>query len=82
MRRKYSFVCPNGTVFDQKTFVCNWWYNVDCNSSPNFYGLNSLIGVGVPAATNGRLLPVAVSTQPLVAETNRPSSYGSGYSTT
>jgi hypothetical protein len=21
-----SFLCPNGTVFDQEIFTCNWWY--------------------------------------------------------
>ena len=27
---KYDFLCPNGTLFDQQYFVCNWWFNVDC----------------------------------------------------
>uniref|UniRef100_T1IU45 Chitin-binding type-2 domain-containing protein n=1 Tax=Strigamia maritima TaxID=126957 RepID=T1IU45_STRMM len=39
--RQDSFLCPNGTVFDQRYFVCNWWFNVDCNLSPTFYSLNS-----------------------------------------
>ncbi|RWS16442.1 hypothetical protein B4U79_05473 [Dinothrombium tinctorium] len=28
--RIHSFLCPNGTIFNEKTGVCDWWYNVDC----------------------------------------------------
>lgn len=28
--RKHSFLCPNGTIFNQKAGICDWWYNVDC----------------------------------------------------
>ena len=38
---KYSFVCPNGTVFHQQYFTCDWWYNVDCGLSHDFYDLNN-----------------------------------------
>ena len=24
--RKMSFLCPNGTVFSQALFTCDWWY--------------------------------------------------------
>jgi len=27
---KYSFLCPNGTVFNQNYFICDWWFNFDC----------------------------------------------------
>ena len=27
---KYSFLCPNGTIFNQEYFICDWWFNVDC----------------------------------------------------
>merc|ERR1719479_356419 len=30
---KYSFLCPNGTVFNQNYFICDWWFNVDCAES-------------------------------------------------
>ena len=26
----FSFLCPNGTVFNQEYFTCDWWFNVDC----------------------------------------------------
>ncbi|CAF4809551.1 unnamed protein product [Pieris macdunnoughi] len=25
-----SFLCPNGTLFNQAVFVCDWWMNVNC----------------------------------------------------
>ena len=28
---KYSFLCPNGTLFSQQYFICDWWFNVDCS---------------------------------------------------
>lgn len=32
-----SFLCPNGTVFNQAVFVCDWWFNVDCSASQRLY---------------------------------------------
>merc|ERR1740131_192642 len=37
---KYSFLCPNGTLFNQQYFVCDWWFNVDCSLAEQFYSLN------------------------------------------
>merc|ERR1719481_1769640 len=37
---KYSFLCPNGTLFQQQYFVCEWWFNVDCSLAEQFYSLN------------------------------------------
>ena len=36
----FSFVCPNGTLFNQQYFVCDWWFNVDCDRTEEFYDLN------------------------------------------
>lgn len=41
--RKDSFLCPNGTIFNQKVFVCDWWHNVQCDESTNSFGLNANI---------------------------------------
>jgi len=30
---KYSFLCPNGTIFNQAYFICDWWFNVDCSEA-------------------------------------------------
>merc|ERR1712106_495970 len=40
---KYSFLCPNGTLFQQQYFVCDWWFNVDCSTTEDFYSLNDEI---------------------------------------
>lgn len=34
-----SFLCPNGTIFNQELFNCDWWYNVDCAAAKGLYGL-------------------------------------------
>jgi len=44
-----SYLCPNGTIFQQETFSCQWWADVDCALNENFYNLNANIGV-VPEA--------------------------------
>jgi len=35
----YSFICPNGTRFDQRVLVCVWehQYNFDCSQSRKYY---------------------------------------------
>ncbi len=30
---KHSFLCPNGTLFNQDYFICDWWFNVDCDEA-------------------------------------------------
>lgn len=35
-----SFLCPNGTIFNQEKFSCQWWYEVNCANAPKFYILN------------------------------------------
>ncbi|XP_037923077.1 mucin-5AC isoform X1 [Hermetia illucens] len=35
--RKISFLCPNGTIFQQPELICDWWFKVNCGKSPNFY---------------------------------------------
>ena len=40
---KYSFLCPNGSLFDQQYFVCDFWFNVDCDQAESFYFLNDEI---------------------------------------
>ncbi|GIY59665.1 chitin-binding type-2 domain-containing protein [Caerostris darwini] len=39
--RIQSFLCPNGTIFNQETFVCEWWHNVDCSKSEKFFVKNN-----------------------------------------
>ncbi|XP_068233969.1 uncharacterized protein [Palaemon carinicauda] len=42
--RQDSFLCPNGTIFNQQYFVCDWWFNVDCAATEQFIALNADIG--------------------------------------
>nr|XP_032290935.1 uncharacterized protein LOC6624411 [Drosophila virilis] len=37
---QYSFLCPNGTVFNQAVRVCDWWSNVNCAGSEQLYQNN------------------------------------------
>ncbi|QQP35077.1 Putative LOC100901383, partial [Caligus rogercresseyi] len=30
---KYSFLCPNGTLFNQQYLICDWWFNFDCSTA-------------------------------------------------
>ena len=40
---KYSFLCPNGSLFHQTYFVCDFWFNVDCSQAEAQYGLNDAV---------------------------------------
>ncbi|XP_063540865.1 uncharacterized protein LOC134749764 isoform X1 [Cydia strobilella] len=39
-----SFLCPNGTLFNQAVFVCDWWMNVKCEASQKFFNNNEKFG--------------------------------------
>ncbi|GAV05838.1 hypothetical protein RvY_15909 [Ramazzottius varieornatus] len=32
----FSYICPNSTLFNQITLVCDYWYNVQCDRSQQF----------------------------------------------
>ncbi|KAK9881147.1 hypothetical protein WA026_014499 [Henosepilachna vigintioctopunctata] len=38
---KISFLCPEGSVFNQRHSVCDWWYNVDCTEATDLYILHN-----------------------------------------
>ena len=50
---KYSFLCPNGTLFQQQYFVCDWWFNVDCSLAESLYGRNLEVAEARKAASLG-----------------------------
>lgn len=33
---QHSFLCPNGTLFNQQLLTCDWWYNVHCSKTDMF----------------------------------------------
>ncbi|CAL7941455.1 unnamed protein product [Xylocopa violacea] len=35
-----SFLCTNGTLFNQREFACDWWYNVNCADAISLYSVN------------------------------------------
>merc|ERR1712203_933980 len=37
---KYIFLCPNGTIFNQNYFICDWWFTFDCAQAEDLYSLN------------------------------------------
>ena len=41
--QKYSFLWPNGTLFNQNYFICDWWFNFDCSTAEDLYSLNDEI---------------------------------------
>merc|ERR1712025_177248 len=76
-------ICPNGTLFNQQYFICDWWFNVDCSLAESFYSLNEEIAeeqaantpegaVGVGALATG----LATSYLPSYPDT--PPTQGSG----
>ncbi len=48
---KYSFLCPNGTIFNQNYFICDWWFNFDCNEAEGLYSRNQEIAAERDAAS-------------------------------
>merc|ERR1712111_4017 len=83
---KYSLLCPNGTLFNQQYFICDWWFNVDCSLSESFYSLNDDIaaeqaanspegGLGVLGA-GGDI--TALTTSYLPSYPSTPPNQGSG----
>merc|ERR1711892_891717 len=51
---KYSFLCPNGSLFNQEYFICDWWFNVDCSQAEDFYSLNDEIAAEREANSQGQ----------------------------
>ena len=41
-----------GTVFNQRYFTCDWWYNVDCGASQEYYDLNNQLGTSPSPGNN------------------------------
>merc|ERR1712066_116313 len=72
---KYSLLCPNGTLFNQQYFICDWWFNVDCSLSESLYSLNEDIAAeqaantpdgveGIGIGAGGDIDPLATSYLP------------------
>ena len=68
--RQDSFLCPNGTIFNQQYLVCDWWFNFDCATAEEFFSVNEAIGQ--EAGADG---PYGASGQP---ENGNGNGYGNG----
>ena len=55
----FAFLCPNGTLFNQEFFVCDWYMNVRCEDSENFYQRNELIGKQMSTASYTDVMQMA-----------------------
>jgi len=51
--RTYSILCPNGTLFHQEHFICDWWFNFDCSTAESLYGINEENAAEAAAAGGG-----------------------------
>lgn len=61
---KYSFLCPNGTIFNQNYFICDWWFNFDCAEAENLYSLNDDIAAEREAIDGAASAPQAAYGSP------------------
>merc|ERR1712061_712413 len=61
---KYSFLCPNGTVFNQNYFICDWWFNFDCAEAEGLYTLNDDLAAEREAATGAASSPAGSYASP------------------
>merc|ERR1712061_643064 len=61
---KYSFLCPNGTIFNQNYFICDWWFNFDCAEAEGLYSLNDEIAAEREANSGAASDPVGSYASP------------------
>lgn len=51
--RKFSYTCPNTTLFQQRMLICDHWYMVNCSKATQDYSANLLIGqINTPFVDN------------------------------
>lgn len=43
--QKFSYRCPEQTLFQQRMMVCDHWFMVDCKTSHLHFAANERIGV-------------------------------------
>merc|ERR1719438_1290 len=65
---KYSFLCPNGTLFNQNYFICDWWFNFDCSTAEDLYSLNDEIAAERDAISGSASDAVSDYAAPLPAD--------------
>ncbi|XP_074042516.1 cuticular protein analogous to peritrophins 1-H isoform X1 [Leptinotarsa decemlineata] len=70
---RYDFLCANYTAFDQKTFICHFASEVDCNNSKKFWHRNDAL-YQAASTTTIRTIPttVAYTPPPVILQTSKP----------
>ncbi|XP_039297555.1 uncharacterized protein LOC111059008 isoform X1 [Nilaparvata lugens] len=71
---RYDFLCANYTAFDQKTFICHFVSEVDCQNSPKYYKRNEALykaATTSPPPTTAR--PTTTSTTTTTTQAPPPS---------
>lgn len=58
---RYDFLCANYTAFDQKTFICHFVSEVDCQNSKKFWHRNDAL---YQAATTTTVKPIIIYAPP------------------
>ncbi|XP_058460645.1 uncharacterized protein LOC131436143 [Malaya genurostris] len=73
----FAFLCPNGTLFNQKYFVCDWYMNVRCEESENYYDKNEEVGKNT--ADFGKMMGAVMSmvSYPMVSSLFAGGEFGS-----
>ena len=66
---KYSFLCPNGTIFNQNYFICDWWFNFDCAEAEGLYSLYDEIAAECEATSGAVSSPAGSYASPDAAPT-------------
>jgi len=64
---KYSFLCPNGTIFNQAYFICDWWFNFDCAEAEGLYSLNDDIAAEREAISEAQLADASTNEESYAA---------------
>ncbi|XP_075219353.1 uncharacterized protein LOC142323501 [Lycorma delicatula] len=64
---RYDFLCANYTAFDQKTFICHFVSEVDCENSPKYYKRNEALykeATTAPSSTTTTAKPTTTASPP------------------
>ncbi|XP_055334783.1 uncharacterized protein LOC129585905 [Paramacrobiotus metropolitanus] len=63
----YTYICPEGKLFNQITLNCDWWFNVQCAKSLDFYDYSNpriYLGPNVTFLDSGNTSQAAPPLQP------------------
>ncbi|XP_008214451.1 homeobox protein 2-like [Nasonia vitripennis] len=76
---KSSFLCPSGSVFNQRHFVCDWWYDFICEQAPKLYALNRGLDDRLETPSSTPSLPIDSSFNSIAGPGGDLSLASSGY---